>query len=101
MPRLGDEVGFIATLEANLPFEGPILLEFGPSIPASIFHLVIAGPGELDRIAFDGPMDITGDASEGKLATRFADIGWAHHVGEVRLVIGHFDDAPFALNAHG
>src|SRR5215471_21575316 len=103
MPRLGGEVGFIAPLEANLSFEGPILLKFSPSISASFFHFVVAGPRELDCIAFGGAVDGTGDAPEGELATRFAeqDIGWPHHVGEVGLVVGHLYDAPFALNAHG
>src|SRR5215475_11529233 len=103
MPRLGGEVGFIATMEANLPLECPVLLELGLSVTGSFFHFVIAGPGELDRLAFGGPMDGARDASERELAARFAeqDVGWSHHVGEVGLIIGHLDDTPLALDAHG
>jgi hypothetical protein len=60
MPRLGAEVGFIASLEANLPLEAPVLLELSPSVTESFFHFVIARPGELDRIARRSPVDGAG-----------------------------------------
>ncbi|MEI9852636.1 MAG: hypothetical protein WDN24_19245 [Sphingomonas sp.] len=47
----GDEVSFVAAMEADLSLEGAVGLEVGPSVALSLVHLVVAGPGEGDRVA--------------------------------------------------
>lgn len=88
-------------MEANLSFAGAVVLKLGRSIAAGFIHFVVARPSELDRVAPDGAVDFTGNASRRERTTRFAEqnVCFLHHVGEVGFIVGHLDDAPLTLNA--
>src|SRR5262245_39025887 len=103
MPWLGDEVRFIAALEANLSFKSAIWLQLGPSLARGLFHFVVARPGELYGVTVGCAMDRTRDASKGELTSGFVEqnVSRPHHVGKVGFIVRHLDDAPLALDAHG
>lgn len=46
-------------VEADLSFEGAIVLELCPAVATCCLHLVVAFPGELDGVAFASAMDGT------------------------------------------
>jgi hypothetical protein len=85
-------------VEADLSFEGAIVLELCPAVATCCLHLVVTFPGELDGGAFAAAMDGTGEAVQGELAMILTeqDVG----AQPSHIVLGGLNNAPLALHAH-